>query len=184
MLEILFRTSLFFWYIKILLRSFSFWHIENLKMSSPNFSLDMLISFRLIKKNMKCEKRQLIIAKINFWDIFIKFIFKFVPDSQEWLPQSLVLVQKNKFRKITWKLNYLALMLIEWTLLNEFETPIKKRDFKCKTTHKLRQKQFNILNDEYWKFLIYNNLSFTTTNFEEVCLDIAFAKINSVIFLF
>ena len=40
-------------------------------------------------------------------------------------------------------------MLIEWTFLNEFETPIKKGDFKCKTTHKLRQKQFNILNDEY-----------------------------------
>ena len=40
-------------------------------------------------------------------------------------------------------------MLIEWMLLNEFETPIKKGDFKCKTTHKPRQKQFNILNDEY-----------------------------------
>ena len=24
-----------------------------------------------------------IIAKINFWDIFTKFIFKFAPDSQE-----------------------------------------------------------------------------------------------------
>ena len=44
-------------------------------------------------------------------------------------------------------------MLIEWTLLNEFETPIKKGDLKYKTTHKLRQKQFNILNDEYWKLL-------------------------------
>ena len=40
-------------------------------------------------------------------------------------------------------------MLIEWTLLNEFKIPIKKGDFKCKTTHKLCQKQFNILNDEY-----------------------------------
>ena len=36
-------------------------------------------------------------------------------------------------------------MLIEWTLLNEFETPIKRGDFRCKTIHKLRQKQFNIL---------------------------------------
>ena len=64
------------------------------------------------------------------------------------------------------------------TLLNEFETPIKKGDLKYKTTHKLRQKQFNILNDEYWKFLIYNN------PFAEVCLYIAFPKINSVLFLF
>ena len=65
-------------------------------------------------------------------------------------------------------------MLIEGTLLNELETPIKKDDFKCKTTHKLRQKQCNILNKEYWKFFIYNNPSFTTTNFAEVCLDIVF----------
>ena len=32
MLEILFRTSLFFWYMKILPRSFSFWDIENVKL--------------------------------------------------------------------------------------------------------------------------------------------------------
>ena len=65
-------------------------------------------------------------------------------------------------------------MLIEWTLLNEFETLKKNGDFKCKTTHKLRQKQFNILKDEYWKFLICNNPSFAATNFAEVCLDNAF----------
>ena len=59
-------------------------------------------------------------------------------------------------------------------ILNEFETPIKIGDFKCKTSHKLRQKQFNIPNDEYWKLLIYNNPSFAATNFAEVCLDIAF----------
>ena len=53
-------------------------------------------------------------------------------------------------------------------------TPTKKGDFKCKTTHKLHQKQFNILNNKYWKFLIYNNPSFATTNFAEICLDIAF----------
>ena len=116
-----------------------------------------------------------------FWDVFSKFIFKFTPDSQKKVPQSLASVRKNKFCKITWKLNYLTLMLIEWTLLNEFETPIKKGDLKCKTTHKLRQKQFNILNDEYWKFLIYNNPSFAITKFAEVCLDIAFTKIISVI---
>ena len=83
-------------------------------------------------------------------------------------------IRKNIFHKITWKLNYLTLMLIEWTLLNEFETPIKIGDIKCKTTHKLRQKQFNIPNDEYWKLLIYSYPSFATTNFAEVCLDIAF----------
>ena len=31
MLEILFRKNLFFWYMKIFLRSFSFWNIENVK---------------------------------------------------------------------------------------------------------------------------------------------------------
>ena len=70
------------------------------------------------------------------------------------------------------------------TLLNEFETPFNKGAFKCKTTHKLRQKQFNILNHKYRKFLIYNNPSFATTNFGKVCLDIAFAQINFVVFLF
>ena len=73
---------------------------------------------------------------------------------------------------------------MEWTISNEFETPIKKSDFKCKTTYKHRQKQFNILNYEYWKFLIYNNPSFTTRNFVDICLEISFTKINSVIFLF
>ena len=62
--------------------------------------------------------------------------------------------------------------------------PSKKGDLKSKTTHKLCQKQFNILNDEYWKFLIYNNPSFATTNFAEVSLDTALPKINSLLFLF
>ena len=31
-----------------------------------------------------------------------------------------------------------------------------------------------VKNDEYWKFLIYNNPSFATKNFAEVCLDIGF----------
>ena len=65
-----------------------------------------------------------------------------------------------------------------------FETPIKNSDFKCKTVLKLCQKQFNILNSEYSKFLIYHNPSFATTKSAEVCLDVAFAKINSAIFLF
>ena len=57
--------------------------------------------------------------------------------------------------------------------------PNQKGDLKWKTTYKVRQKQFNILNDEYWKFVIYNNHSFATTNFAEYCLDIPFVKINS-----
>ena len=121
----------------------------------------------------------MIFAKINFSDIFTKFIFKFAPDLQEQIPQSLVSVRKNKFRKIIWTLYYLRLMLIGWTLLNEFKTPIKKDDFKCKTTYKLHQKQFSLLNNDYWKLLIYIDPPFTTTIFAEICLDIAFAKIIS-----
>ena len=61
-----------------------------------------------------------------------------------------------------------------------FKTPIKNVEFKCKTTLKLRQKQFNILNSKYLKLLIYNNPSFTTTKSAEVFLDITFAKVNSL----
>ena len=75
-------------------------------------------------------------------------------------------------------------MLTEGMLLNDTQNPVKNGDFKCKTTPKLHQKQFNILISKYSKFLIYNNPSFTTTNYAEVCLDIAFTKINSAIFLF
>ena len=64
-----------------------------------------------------------------------------------------------------------------------FKIQIKNGDFKCKATLKLYQKQLNILTSEYSKFLIYNP-SYATTNFAEVYLDIAFAKINSAIFLF
>ena len=53
-------------------------------------------------------------------------------------------------------------MLIEWILLNDIRNPIKNGDFKCKTTFKLHQKQFNIITSEYSKFLTYNNPSFAT----------------------
>ena len=74
----------------------------------------------------------------------------FSPNLFSNLPQ----ICKNNFRKALFQFtkillqNYLKtqLMLIEWTLLNEFETLIKSADFKCKTTHKLHQKQSNILN--------------------------------------
>ena len=75
-------------------------------------------------------------------------------------------------------------MLIEGMLLNDIRNLIKNGHFKCKTTLKLHQKQFNILTSEYSKFLIFNNPSFATTNSAEFCLDVAFAKINSAIFLF
>ena len=58
-----------------------------------------------------------------------------------------------------------------------FETPIKNGDFKYKTIVKLRQKQFNIINSKYSKFLIYNNHSFAIKNSPEVCFVITFAKI-------
>ena len=116
----------------------------------------------------------MIIEKINFWDVFTKLFSNLPPIHKNNFRKVLFHFAKNKFHKITWKLNYLTRMLIEWTLLNEFEAPIKIGDFKCKAIHKLRQKQFNILSDEYWKLLIYNNPSFATTNFAEVCLDIAF----------
>ena len=64
-----------------------------------------------------------------------------------------------------------------------FELPIKN-PFKSKSALKLRRKQFNILNNKYSKFLINNNPSFAKTKSAEIRLDIAFAKINSVIFLF
>ena len=64
-----------------------------------------------------------------------------------------------------------------------FELPIKNH-FKSKSALKLRQKQFNILNNKYSKFLINNNPSFATTKPAEIHLDIAFAKINFVILLF
>ena len=52
--------------------------------------------------------------------------------------------------------------------------PNQKGDFMCKAAHTLLQKQFIILNNKYWKFLIYNNPSFKIKNFAEFCLDIAF----------
>ena len=47
MLEILFRTSLFFWYIKILLKCFGFWDVANVK---PKFQLRYALC--LWKKNV------------------------------------------------------------------------------------------------------------------------------------
>ena len=54
------------------------------------------------------------------------------------------------------------MILIEWILLNDIRNPIKNGNFKCKTTLKLHQKQFNTLTSECSRFLIYNNPSFAT----------------------
>ena len=105
MLEILFRKSLFFWYMKILLRSFSFWDIENVK---PKFQ-------------PRCAYKLYAYKKWSVWNVkkgnwlLWKLIFEtFLPN----LFSSLLLIRKNnfrkaffsvcknKFRKITWKLNY------------------------------------------------------------------------------
>ena len=89
MLEILLRTSLFFWYMKILLRSFSFWDIENVK---PKFQPRYAYKLYAYKKRVyEMRKKVLIIAKINFSDIFTKFIYKFAP------------ICKNNFRKASFQ---------------------------------------------------------------------------------
>ena len=86
MLEVLFRTNLFFdiWkYCSDLLVS------EILKMSSPNFNLDMLISFMLIKKEcMKCEKRLLRLLRKLIFETFLPNLFSNLPP-----------ICKNNFRK-------------------------------------------------------------------------------------
>ena len=68
--------------MKILLRSFRIWNIENVK---PKFQPRYAYKLYAYKKEcMKCEKKVIaIIVKINFWDIFPKFILKFAPDSHE-----------------------------------------------------------------------------------------------------
>ena len=145
--------------MKLLLRSFSFWDIENVK---PKFQP------RYAYKLYAYKKKSILDVKFDYW-LLEKLIFEtFLLN----LFLNLWRICKNNFRKalfqlpkITWKLKYLTLMLIEWMLLNEFETPIKKGDFNCKTTHKLGQKQFNILSNKYWKFLIYNNPLFATRKF-------------------
>ena len=140
MLEVLFRTRLFFSYMKILLRSFSFWDIEIVK---PKFQ-----PIYTYKKGVWNVKKGNWLLRRLIFEIFLSNLFS-----------NLAPVRKNNFRKV-----YFQFPKINST----------KGDFKCKTTHKLHRKQFNVLNDEYWKFFIYNNPSFATTNFAEVCLDIAF----------
>ena len=55
LVEILLRTSLFFWYVKILLKSFSFWDIKNAK---PKFQSRYAYKLYAYKNEcMKCEKR-------------------------------------------------------------------------------------------------------------------------------
>ena len=82
MLEILLRTSLFFWYLKILLRSFNFWDIKNVKVKfKPRYACKLYAYKKRVYEMWK--KKKLIIVKINFWDILTKFIFKFASILQE-----------------------------------------------------------------------------------------------------
>ena len=67
MLEILFRTSLFFWYMKILLRSFSFWDIENVK---PKFQ--PIYTYKKSVWNVK--KGNWLLRKLIF-EIFLPNLF-------------------------------------------------------------------------------------------------------------
>ena len=94
MLEILFRTSLFFWYIKILLRSFSFRDIENVK---PKFQTRYAYKlYAYIKKSVwNVKKGNSLLQKLNFETLLL---------------QSFISVRQDIFRKITWKLNYLTLI--------------------------------------------------------------------------
>ena len=130
-------------------------------MSSPNFSFDMLYAYK--KKNVwNVKKGNWLLRKLVF-ETFLSNVFaNLSPIRKNNFRKALFQSAKKKFRKITWKLNYLILMLIEGMLLNDIRNPIKNGDFKCKTTLKLHQKQFNILTSEYSKFLIYNNPSFAT----------------------
>ena len=86
MLEILFRKNFFFWYMKILLRSFSFWDIENVK---PKFQ-------------PRCAYKLYAYKKWSVWNVkkgnwlLWKLIFEtFLPN----LFSSLLPIRKNNFRK-------------------------------------------------------------------------------------
>ena len=114
MLEILFRTSLFFWYMKILLRSFSFWDIEN---SKPKFQLwyaYKLYAYINVYESVWNGKKGNWLLRKWIFDTFLLNLFS-----------ALALIRKNNFHKVlfqfakrysekvTWKLNYLILILIE-----------------------------------------------------------------------
>ena len=84
--EILFRKSLFFWYMKILLRSFSFWGIENVK---PNFQPRYACKLYAYKKKGVWN-----LKKVNW--LLRKLIFEtFLPN----LFSNLHPIRKNNFHK-------------------------------------------------------------------------------------
>ena len=86
MLEILFRTSLLIWYMKILLRSFSFWDIENVK---PKFQT------RFGYKLYAYKEKSVRYVKKGNW-LLRKLIFEtFLPNLFSNLPP----IRKNNFRK-------------------------------------------------------------------------------------
>ena len=140
MLEVFFRTILFLRYMKILLRSFRFWDIENVK---PKFQPMYTYKLYAYKKLWNVKKGNWFLRKLPF-EIFSPNLFSNLhPICKNNFRKALFQFTKFNFAKLPENYlpeNYLTLILIEWTLLNEFESPISKGDFMCKTTHKFRQK--------------------------------------------
>ena len=96
MLEILFRTNLFFWYIKILLESFSFWYIENVK---PTFQLRYALCLQK-KECMKCEKGNGLLWKI-FFETFLSNLLSNLPPIPKNNFHKALFQSAKKIRKIT-----------------------------------------------------------------------------------
>ena len=80
MLQVLFRTGLFFWYMKILLRSFSFSDIENVK---PKFQ--PIYTYKKSVWNVK--KSNWLLRKLIF-ELFLPNLFSNLPP-----------IRKNNFHK-------------------------------------------------------------------------------------
>ena len=79
MLEILFRISLFFWYIKILVRPFSFWDIENVKPKSQPRYAYKLYAYKKSVWNVK--KGNWLLQKLilrHFYQIYFQICPRFV----------------------------------------------------------------------------------------------------------
>ena len=74
MLEILFITSLFFWYVKILLKSFSFWDIENVKPKlQPRYAYK-LYAYKKVYEMWKKVIGYCFCFRSEFLWLFLKFI--------------------------------------------------------------------------------------------------------------
>ena len=152
-------------------------------MSSPNFNLNMLYTYK--KKNVQNVKKgnwllQKIIFETFLWNLFLNMPPIRKNNFRKAFLQSAKKIPENYLKPKLFNINADRMDTLKWHL----KPQSKNGYFECKITLKLHQKQLNILTSNYSKFLIYNNPSFTTTISTELCLGIAFAKINSAIFLF